>query len=95
MWQDYAFTIASLMFGYSLVPQLIKNHEVRSAEQISWQLMLISLATVLLSTIACYTLKLFLTTGMNLIQSLCWVAMIIQKLYYKEDADAKSNGSNQ
>ena len=84
MWQDYAFTLASLMFGYSLVPQLIKNHKAQSAKQISWQLIIISLVAVIISVIACYTIKLYLTTGMNLIQSLCWIAMIVQKLYFKE-----------
>ena len=84
MWQDYIFTIAALMFGYSLVPQLIKNHKIRSAEQISWQLIILSLIGVILSAIACYTLKLFFTAGMNCIQILCWATMIYQKLHYKE-----------
>jgi len=90
MWQDYAFTVASFMFGYSLIPQLIKNYIAKSAEQISWQLMLGSLVALGISAVSCFTLKLYLTTAMNCIQMMCWSVMIYQKIHYAKHLDDKA-----
>ena len=86
MWQDYALTVASLMFGYSLIPQIIRNYRNKKVDQISWQMILVSLVAIIINIPASYTLELYMTTIMNCIQFVCWLLMMSQRFYYRNNS---------
>jgi len=83
MWQDYVFTICGIIFSYSIIPQIIKNFKLKTAKGISWQLIGSQCIGVLLSFTVLFSLKLYLSATFSFMQVLCWLVVVIQKVYYK------------
>lgn len=82
MWQDYSFTVCSILFGYSLIPQVIKNYKSKDAEGISWQLCFVSIAGLIVGIITCLSLRFYFTSIINAIQIILWSLIIYQKVHY-------------
>ena len=82
MWQDYAFATCALLFGYALIPQMVKIYKKKSANQLSWQLLVCQFLAISLATITCKTLDLNLSSFINGLQLICLSIIIGQKIYY-------------
>jgi len=82
MWHDYSFTLCSILFGYSLIPQVLKNYKEHDARGISWQLCGISILGLLVGIITCISLRFYFTVIINTIQIGLWLVIIYQKVNY-------------
>ena len=83
MWQDYALTLCAILFGYSLIPQMIRIHKERSATQLSWQLLGCQFFAISLASFTCLTLNLHIAATINFLQLICMGIIIGQKKYYE------------
>lgn len=83
MWQDYAFTISAIIFGYGLIPQIKKNIELEDASFISWQLCIIYTIAISITGYTCYSLKMYVSCLANLFQLICWIIIMLQKVEYR------------
>lgn len=82
IWQDYAFTTAAILFGYSVLPQVLRNYKCKSCEEITWQFIIFTLIAICISLTACFSLKLYLASSLNVIQFMLWFIIGSQKFYY-------------
>ena len=85
MWQDYAFTVSAIIFGYGLLPQIKKNYDLKDASFISWQMCIVTVIAIVLTGITCLSLKMYISSSANAFQLVCWSTIIYQKLKYKGD----------
>lgn len=83
MWQDKLLMMCSILFGYSVIPQIIKNFKNKCAHQISWQLCIVTIFALFLSIIGMSCMKLYFTTSANTFQVICWSIVIFQKIFYR------------
>lgn len=82
-WQDYSFTLCSILFSYSLMPQIYMNYKNKDASGLSWNLVVTMLIACTLCSVTAYTLGLFLTVGINTFQILAWITIIYQKTIWR------------
>ena len=75
-WQDIAFTIISIAFCYSLIPQIVYNTQLHCVN-LSWQTVIISAIGLYASAFCFLTLKFYFTT---IFSATCWLVMVIQKI---------------
>jgi len=81
MWQDKLLTVAALGFVYSLIPQIILNHQ-QSCVMMSWQTIIITSVGLYVFAICFFTLKLRFTAITNMFTAICWTIILIQKVIY-------------
>jgi len=83
IWQDVVLLIVSLGFAYALIPQIIMNYKMKIIN-IYWTLVLISTLGLFTMGVVLLTLNLILTPIINVISSLLWAIILIQKIVYKK-----------
>jgi len=83
MWQDYVMSFASILFGYSLIPQVIKCFNDKYV-QIPMQTILFTWTGLVLYNICSYTLKLYISVGIGVITTSCWTVLGLLKWIYSE-----------
>jgi hypothetical protein len=83
IWQDIIITIANILMGYALIPQIYKGFKSRKNY--------ITVQTGIITTIALYimgttflTLKLYLSSGITLFNAILWMILLIQSIIYKK-----------
>ena len=86
MWQDYAFTVSAIIFGYGLLPQIKKNFDLKDASFISWQMCIVTMFAIVITGVTCLSLKLYISSSANAFQLVCWSTIIYQKLKYKKES---------
>jgi len=82
MWQDYTLSFVGILFSYSLIPQVIKIYNRKSAEDISGQTCIISIIGLIICAICDFSLRLYWATGITLTTSIMWLIILIQKIIY-------------
>lgn len=83
MWQDYALTLCAVLFGYSLIPQMIKIHKKKTASQFSWQLLFCQFCAITIASFTVLSLDLFLAAIINFTQLILLIVIIGQKIHYE------------
>ena len=85
IWQDLVIMISGIVFCIALMPQIRKNYEQKSVNQISWlYLMIYSLGLVALQ-IGYMGSKYWLASIFNFINIIQYVIIGIQKKYYEKN----------
>jgi len=83
MWQDKVIALVSIMFTYSLIPQLIDNFKTKTV-QINWQTIGITVLGLYIMSICFMTIdSMVLARWTNFITATCWLTAGIQKFVYE------------
>lgn len=83
MWQDYVMSFSSILFSYSLIPQVFKCIKEKKV-QITNQTIGLTWLGVLLYNLCSFTLELYMSVALGTITFLCWTLLWILKYKYKE-----------
>jgi len=83
LWQDIVISIANLMFTYSLIHQVYHGFKKKKGFLTLTASGLTSLGLFALS-IAFFTLSLYLSTIISVINALLWLVLFVQRLVFKE-----------
>ena len=82
MWQDIVLGICTLGFSYALIPQII-SHFKKQKVSLTWQTILITAFCMYIVTFTMFTLKLWLTSSMNLLGATMWSIFGVQKWMFE------------
>lgn len=98
MWQDYVMSIASMMFSYSLVPQVVKCLKDKYV-QMPTQTIALTIAGLVLYNMCSYTLELYVSYTIGIFTTSCWIVLAILKWRYREQrtknqAEEQSSSEN-
>lgn len=88
MWQDYVMSIASMMFSYSLVPQLVKCFKDKYV-QMPTQTIALTIAGLILYNTCSYTLELYVSYAIGIFTTSCWALLAILKWKYDKQRKKK------
>lgn len=80
---DIMITIATLLFSYSLIPQILKCLKLNSVKEFSWQFLIITAIGCLLLVIAFLSMKCYYSTFGNFIVLICYSTLIFMKWKFK------------
>lgn len=83
MWQDYVMSCASLLFGYSLIPQVVACIREKRV-QMTKQTILLTWIGVLLCNICSFSLELYISVVIGTVTFACWTMLGILKWRYRE-----------
>lgn len=79
---DILMTLVTLMFSYSLLPQIFKSYRGRLVE-ISWQTLVITFVGGFILSGCFVVLGLYFNAVANLFVALCWLSLFVMKLRYR------------
>jgi len=82
VWQDYIITIATILFGYALLPQVYHNFKIKKTT-ITVQTSTITFLGLYTLSIMFLTLNLYFSAAANLITGTLWAVLLMQKLIYR------------
>lgn len=82
IWQDIVITLANILMGYAIVPQIIHFFKTKK----SLALQTTSLTVIgLIAMISCFfTLRLYLSFGITILTTILWTILLIQSIIYKK-----------
>jgi len=83
IWQDFIITIANILMGYALIPQVFKGFKNKKAH-IKFQTGLITTIALYLLSITLFTLNLFFSGAVVLFNATMWLILFIQSIIYKQ-----------
>lgn len=81
IWQDVLIAIVNLTLSYALLPQIYHTHKTKTTT-VTIQTSTISAISLLVLTIALFSLGLILSSIGAGISSILWTTILIQKLKY-------------
>jgi len=81
IWQDILITLANILMGYALIPQVIKGFKTRKS--LTLQTTLLTVIGLILTDVCFFTLKLYLSFGLTLITTIIWTILLAQSIVYK------------
>jgi uncharacterized protein with PQ loop repeat len=87
MIQDYILVFVGILFGYSLIPQIIKIFKNKSAKDLSFSFLIITFFGLLTISICFLTLKLYFSALTNIFTAICYFVLIILKIKYRSKND--------
>ena len=79
-WQDIVLSIASFIFIYSLVPQIIMQFNT-GIVGITFQTSILTSIGLFMIVISMFSLKLYFSTITNLINMFLWIIIVLQKIW--------------
>ena len=82
VWQDIVITLANLVLGYALVPQVYQGFKNKKG-YLNLQTATLSSLGLYVMTFAFFTLKLYLSASVTLVIAILWTILFFQKLIYK------------
>ena len=83
IWQDIAITIANVLIGYALIPQVYKGFKSKR-NHIAFQTGIITTLALYIMGIAFLTLKLYFSSGIMLFNATMWMILFVQSIIYKK-----------
>jgi len=81
VWQDIALSIASIIFAYSIIPQIFYGFKTKKG-LISLQLSILSVVGMAAVTIAYFSLNLYFSGILSIIVTLSWAVLTYQRIAY-------------
>ena len=84
MIQDYLIMFCGILFSYSLIPQIIKIYKTKSANDLSWNFLILTLIGMLILTVCFLTMKYYFSFVVDLITSTCYIILIYLKFKYRK-----------
>ena len=81
VWQDIALSIASVLLGYALLPQVIKGFKEKR-QNLSLQTSILTVLGLMIITISYFTLGLAFSTIVTGITTTLWIILLIQVVVY-------------
>lgn len=81
-WQDIVLTIAIILFSYALIPQVYEGFKKKKG-LVNLQTSSITAAGMYAVSIVYFTLNLYFSTIIGIINAVLWTLLFIQKLIYK------------
>ncbi len=81
MWQDIVVSIASIIFVYAMIPQIIYGFKTKKG-LISVQFSLLNILAMTGLVVVYATFGLIFSTALNIIITLLWFILLIQRLKY-------------
>jgi hypothetical protein len=82
VWQDILITICSILFGYSLIPQIYHGFKHKKGS-ITLQTSTLTVIGLLALAFAFFTLGLYFSALGNLVMASLWGVLLFQKLKYQ------------
>lgn len=82
-WQDLCMTISGIIFMTAMIPQIVKNYKQKSAKETSWLFLALYIIALTVSDIGLFGSGYWMSGCINIIIISEYVAICIQKLYYK------------
>jgi len=82
VWQDLVLTIANIIFGYALIPQIYKGFKDKKG-YINFQTALLSTIGLYAVTIVYFSLELKFSTIIGGFNATMWLLLLIQTIIYK------------
>ena len=80
-WQDIVITIASIVFVYAMVPQIIYGYKKRLGV-ITYQFSILNTVAMIALTITYYSLGLTLSTIISFVLTVLYLILLIQRIIY-------------
>ena len=90
MWQDSVLAFSSMLFTIPLFIQIKRIYDFKNAKVMSYILIFLYIFSTGLTSFCFITLGLHMSAILCIIQSLCWITIIFQKLHYEK---TKKSGS--
>ncbi|MBI2673102.1 hypothetical protein HYX19_02480 [Candidatus Woesearchaeota archaeon] len=81
MWQDIVISIASIIFVYAMIPQIIYGFKTKKG-LISVQFSLLNILAMIGLVVVYVSFGLIFSTVLNIIITLLWFILLIQRLKY-------------
>jgi len=82
IWQDIIITIANFLFAYALIPQLYRGFKTKRAAMVL-QTAILTTIGLYATSLAFFTLSLYFSGTISLINGTLWAMLLIQKLIYR------------
>ena len=82
IWQDVVITIANFLFTYALIPQVWQGFKTKKAAMIL-QTAILTTIGLYATSLAFFTLNLYFSGAISLINGTLWALLLIQKLIYR------------
>ena len=83
VWQDIALSIASVLLGYALFPQVIKGFKDKR-QDLSLQTSTLTVLGLMIITFSYFTLELTFSTIVTGITTSLWITLLIQAIIYND-----------
>lgn len=83
MWQDYVITGASIIFVFSLIPQVFWGFQKKRGP-IKLQTSVPTFLGLFFISVSYFTLGLFSSALMTFFTGLMWFFLFLQRIFYKE-----------
>ena len=83
VWQDYVMGVAALGFTYALIPQVIHGFKNKKTI-IQSQTALITFLGLYAFGIATFSLGLYFSTAVNVVNAILWTIIFYQSIKYKD-----------
>lgn len=80
-WQDIIITIASVVFVYAMLPQIIYGFKKKKGI-ITYQFSILNIVAMIALTITYFSLGLIFSTIISLIITMLWIVLLIQRIIY-------------
>ena len=81
-WFDLNMVMCSILFGYSIIPQIIKNYKSHNVSGISWQFCIVHMVALSICVISFAIMDMLWAMEINAIQIILWLLIIYQKVKY-------------
>jgi hypothetical protein len=82
VWQDILITLCSLLFGYSLIPQIYYGFKHKKGN-LTLQTSLLTTLGMLVLAFVYFTLNLMISSLISIVMAGLWGMLLFQKLKYK------------
>jgi len=82
VWQDIILTIANIIFGYALIPQVIHGFKTKKGVM-TYQTAILTTIGLYASCFAFFSLNLFFSGIICTFNATIWFLLLIQKVIYK------------
>ena len=80
-WQDIVITVASVVFVYAMVPQIIYGYAKKQGV-ITYQFSILNIIAMIALTINYYSLNLLFSAAVSLVLTVLWTVLLIQRIIY-------------